>query len=350
MTINNQRPGVYSSYNTSSAYTSARSAGYAAVVARAGDGQSETGVLYTFTSVAQLLSYFPNCSNNAPLRDCVRILLRSGVSRVYAVAVEEDYYEDALSLIENLDNVSAVVCDCTDAADLTALAASVQKSTDNLRERVAYCGIASAEDALTSAQTLNHERVVLCCPAVSPVEAEALSSPVFSAAAMAGRVLSRNDPIWNYNGEPLSTVQSPVELEENQIQQLLAAGVTVLEPGQSGVECIRAMTTRTQTGDVQDYSLRSLNAVLCIDNVMQSVRDTLNVTLRGKRLAGHAPETIRSQVAVVLADKLDDGIIESYETPAVSVHPDDPTVCVVELAFGIAHVVSQIHITAHIQV
>lgn len=344
--INNQRPGVYSRYDVSSAYAAPRSAAYAAVVARASGG--ERGVLHSFTSLSALAEAFPPDTGGAALRGCVQILLQSGVSKVYAVAVGPEGYAAALVKTEQLENVGAVVCDAVEAADLAAVKLSAQVSAEALRERVAFCG-AAADGAAQAAETLNCERVVLCCPAVKQVGGGSAHA-AYGAAALAGKVLAQGDAAYSFSGEALATVEQPETLGESEIQALLAAGVSVLEQSGGAVECVRALTTRTKTGGETDYALRGLNAILCIDDVMRAVRAALKAVLRGGRASGRSLEAIRSQAAVVLADKKSDGVIERYEAPLARIHAEDPTVCVVELAFHVAHVVSQIHVSAHIQV
>lgn len=343
--INNQRPGVYSRYDVSSAYTTPRSMQYAAVVAKATSG--ETGVLHSFTNYAQLIEAFSPDTEQTALRGCVQILLQSGVSRVYAVAVEDGGYEAALALVEEIDGIGAVVCDAAAQADLNVLKTSVLASSEAQRERVAYCaaGANSAEDA---ALALNCERVVLCCPEVKQ-SGGSVAHAVYSAAAIAGMALAKGDPAWNFSGEELTTVEDPAAIAESGIQTLLAAGVTVIENSGSRTECVRALTTCTQISGETNYTLRALNTILCIDDVMSAMRSALKATLR-RRISGNSLDAIRSQAAVVLADKKADGIIEEYEAPQVSIHSEDPTVCVVELAFHVAHVISQIYVSAHIQV
>ena len=343
----NQRPGVYSQYDITSAYLSPRSGSYAAVVAEGNGG--ETGKVHAITGMAQLTEAFGPDTGSATMRGCVQILLQAGVTRVYAVAVEGRDYAAALALAEELDNVGAVVCDCADAAGLPAVKASALKSSAALRERLAYVGLEDADEAVSAAQSLNCERVVLCCPAVAPAGLGA-SRAVFGAAALAGRVLAQNDCTYSFSGEALDTVQEPAKLTEAQVQALLAAGVTVLEAVGGAVECVRALTTSTKSGGETDYSLRGLNAILCIDNVMQGIRAGLRASLRGIRLSTGSLQSIQSQVVVELAAKADSGVIEGFETPKVYSDNADPTVCVVELSFAVAHVVSQIHVTAHIQV
>lgn len=344
MMVNNQRPGVYSRYDVSSAYAAPRSAKNAAVTAKAAGENS--GEVVEIAGMDALIEAFAPDDAHSALRGCVQILLQSGVAKVYAVAVGDGGYAAAL---EKLDNVGAVICDATEPEDLAALRASVQKSCDAQRERIGFCAAAGSAEAVLAAQALNSERVVLCCPAVCPAGSDSRSA-AYAAAAMAGKMLAVSDPVWNFNGEALPTVRQPDVLAEWEVQQLLAAGVTVLEKGGGGVECVRALTTRTKTGGAADYTMRGLNTVLCIDDVMQGVRSALTATLRGSRLGGRSLDAIRAQAMVALADRADSGVIEEYGAPRVSPHGEDPTVCVVELSFRVANVVHQIHVTAHIQV
>jgi hypothetical protein len=98
---------------------------------------------------------------------------------------------------------------------------------------------------------------------------------------------------------------------------------------------------------VADGSLKSLNTILIIDDVMRTVREALTARLRGARVS---METVKAQVTVELAAKQEDGVIESFEVPTVHADTLDPSTCVVEIAFRAAHVLSRIHITAHVSI
>ena len=49
-------------------------------------------------------------------------------------------------------------------------------------------------------------------------------------------------------------------------------------------------------------------------------------------------------------NKLRAEIIDSYSDVTVSVYEDDPTVCLVEFSFAVAHGLNQIYLTAHITI
>ena len=51
-----------------------------------------------------------------------------------------------------------------------------------------------------------------------------------------------------------------------------------------------------------------------------------------------------------LESKLRAEIIDGYGDVSVSVCDDDPTVCLVEFSFSVAHGLNQIYLTAHITI
>ena len=66
--------------------------------------------------------------------------------------------------------------------------------------------------------------------------------------------------------------------------------------------------------------------------------------------AGQTRGAIRSQVIVELENKLRAEIIDSYGEVTASVYEEDPTVCLVEFSFAVAHGLNQIYLTAHITI
>jgi len=339
MTINNQRPGVYSQYDVSSLSATARSLRYAAVVAKATGGESTA--VHTFLSFQKAAETFPQ---DQRMLGAIEILFDCGVSRVVAAPVTGGDYASALAAVESLENIGAVLCDSEAPEQLAALKASVHAASDALRERVGFCGIDDADAALGS------ERVVLCCPAGLPKSGRGEACAFFTAAAVAGTVLALGDPAHNFSGASLGCIQPPRRMSESQVQSLLAGGVTVVEPLGEGVQIVRALTTRAKVNGVPEHTLRGLNTILIIDDVMGAVRDSLTRRLRGRRISTRSTDSVLAQVTVELAAKQDDGVIESFSAPLVYPRESDPEICVVELAFKVAHVVSQIHVVAHIQV
>jgi hypothetical protein len=333
--INNHRPGVYSRYDVSSTSTAPLSLKYAAVAAKAAGG--EAGTLYGFNSYGEACETFAPDTDGLHMREILRVLFESGVSRVLVSPVGDDYAE-AFAILASAENIGAVITDATDTADILALKAHVLACARERKERVGFFGGADPDAAAELAQAVNCERVVLCSPSV------------IYAAALAGRLLSSGDAAINFNGAVFPRLAVPDVLPEAKIQALLAAGVTVFESVGGVTECIRALTTRTKSNSAPDRSLTGLNTILIIDDVIQTTRETLKARLGGGRVNGSPLESIRSQVAVVLAEKKADGLLESFEAPRCTPAPEDPAVCVVEMSFKVAHVVSQIVVTAHIEV
>lgn len=346
MTVQNLRPGVYSRYDVTSMYTTPLSLKYAAVVARSIGGES--GELYRFTSYQDACEIFSPDGSGVIMRSLIGLLFDSGVSVVLAVPAG-DGYESALTALETAENVGAIICDATNIDDLTALKVRVAANSDARRECLGFCGIDDPTRAMEAARTLNCERIVFACPAVSS-KTEGTRAAALAAAALAGKILASGDAAANLNGcaFPLPTLPEP--LPESTIQSLLEAGVTVFESVGGETECIRATTTRTMTSGAPDRSMTGVNTILIIDDVMQSVRSMLKSHLSGSRVNGSPLESIRSQVTIVLAEKQNDGLLESFSAPRCYASSSDPSVCVVEMSFAVAHAVSQIHVTAHIQV
>lgn len=346
MNVQNQRPGVYSRYDMASLYTAPLSRKYAAVTAMTAGG--EAGKTYRIKTYSEACEIFLPDTEGIFMRSIIAVLLGSGVSEILAVPVG-DGYEEALSLLETAENIGAIICDSQEPGVLAALKDRVQKNSAERRECLGFCGIAEPDAAISAAEALNCERIVLACPQVT-YRASGASSPVIAAAALAGKILASADAAINLNGEEFAALASVGILPEKTIQALLTAGVTVFENVGGAVECIRALTTRTKTNGAPDRSLAGINTMLITDDVMSSLRSSLKRVLRGGRAGGSPIDSIRSQAAVVLQEKQSAGLIESFDPPHCRASESDPAVCVVELSFAVAHVISQIHVTAHILV
>lgn len=340
---NNMRPGVYSIYTVTSGYAAPRSrqgVGLAIKGPAALAGQAKS-----FTGMAQAKEALSPVPGSERILTCCRVLFESGVSRVVLSTVKGSDYLAALSLLEKTEGIGAVICDGQDKITLSAALDSVKRSSENLRERVLYLGFDLPEDALAKAAELCHERVVIACPAVTVGQGDADS--VYAACAVAAMALTADSPVVRFSGHMLEALSSANSLVEEEIQRLMAAGVTVLEEIGGGVQCVRALTTRTSFNGVADYSMRELNTILIVDEVMRGVRDCLKARLAGAKSL--SLQSIASQVMVELSDKADEGLIESFSPPNVKADGADPSISLVEISFNVAHVINQIHITAQIQ-
>ena len=66
------------------------------------------------------------------------------------------------------------------------------------------------------------------------------------------------------------------------------------------------------------------------------------------RSSAQSLEAVASLVTVLLREKEEAGLLSGWSAPVVYTKAEDPSVCVVELSFGVARVVSRITVTASI--
>ncbi len=335
--FDNLRPGVYSRYSLSARQGGGAAARGAALVLPGGGAAAAVSV----ASGGALPQGVPVMAER-----CLALLFAAGVGRVRLV--RGGSAAQALALVADDDSVGAVICDCETPEAFAALAEHVTLSAARMRERLGFCACGDADTALAAAKALCCERVALCCPAPRTEDG---AHPLYGACAVAGRVLALPSPAHRADGAALAGLTGAQNLPEETVQRLLAAGVCVLEDTGAGVELVRAVTTRTKEGGAPDNALRPLGTVLVTDDVVRGLRGMLKARLGGvfgARAAGFS--SIRDQVAVELAAKRDAGIIGAFDPPRVSADPDDPGVCLVDIAFSVAHLVSKIHLTAQIRV
>lgn len=329
----NLRPGVYSRYRVTGSSAPAVSRRDCALIL---PGREEA--VFELGSFAQAAEIFEDAA-----LECLRLLFEGGVGRVYAACGATA--RSALALLEANGDIAAVVCDCRSDDDFAALKEHVVAASERMEERLGFCAAADPAQALEAAAALCCERIALCCPALT-TQTAAQASPLWGACCLAARVLGLESPTQALSGEGFPLLKGAGALPEDTIQELLAAGICVFEEVGGQVELIRAMTTRTRRSGAPDDSLRSMNTLLIMDDVVRHIRGCLRGRLAGASSLG----SVRDQVAVELAAKRDEGIISGFSAPVVRPSEGDPTVCLVDIGFSVAHLVDSIHITAHIRV
>lgn len=351
------RPGVYSQYDVVSRQKS-YTGRYAFFCggAKVKEGKSlPAGGVVQLRSIEQLEEYFEAQGSGEMFCTVCRILLQSGVEGLYVVPMTIDGTEPATELysaaIQKLCEVKqtgVMLCASSEQSVLEVLRDQVQQASQNERERLAVGAVEKA-NAEQVAQALNSERFVLCAQQATSSLAGETASVLLSAAAVAG-MLAVCQPMQSMHSQELGVLDSVEALEEDEVETLLGAGVTVLEENEGqAVECIRCVTTRTTTGGEEDRTFAPVNVVLMIDDIIQSVRQRLTAMVKGSQTA-YSEDSIASQVAVILDEKKQEGLIKDFQPPVVYREEDDPSVCVVELEFGLMAVLSQIYLTAHISV
>ena len=99
-----------------------------------------------------------------------------------------------------------------------------------------------------------------------------------------------------------------------------------------------------------DATWRELTTILIADDVIPAVRSALRSKFARAKNTAQGRGVIRAQTIVELEKKKDAQIIEDYGEVTVTASADDPTVCLVEFSFAVAHGLNQIHLAVHLTV
>ncbi|NBI10597.1 phage tail sheath protein [Colidextribacter sp. OB.20] len=346
-----QRPGVYSSYDASAVVSgkgTGRLVGLAAV-----NTAAQAGKVQTVTSYDQAVTLF-GAGGAEDMSELIRLALKNGASGVAAVAVAgAEGYQEAFALLSRLENIGVVLCDSTDQAVQKQLRDSVIEASDQRRERLCVAAGAKGEsvsELIARAKELNHERVVLAAPGALDREGKPISGLTL-AAAVAGAIAGESDPAVPLGGAELSGLNGlSAQLEDNDIDLLVLGGVTPLESVGGAVSVIRGVTTRTASGGTEDTAWRDLSSIRVVDDVIPGLRGALRARFRQSKNTEQSRGAIRAQVVLELENKLAREIITGYDGVTVTADSEDPTRCLVDFSFAVAHGLNQIWLTAHVTV
>lgn len=345
-----ERPGVYSSYDASTLVRG--SGGHQIVGLAAINSVAPAGVPITVTSYEGAVTAFGSQEGKQDMAELIRVALLNGAAAVVAVPVaSEEGYEAAFEALGSVENIRVMLCDSTQLAVQQALRDSVLSASAARRERIAVVGGAAGEEVtalVERAKGLNCERVVLVAPSSVDSEDTAVDG-LSTAAAVAGAIASQSDPAIPLGGAELLGLKGlSKQYSDNDIDLLVRGGVTPVESISGQVSVVRGVTTRTSSGEVEDTTWRELSTILIVDDVIPTLRDSLRSKFRRAKNTPQSRGAIRTQVVLELENKMSREIITGYDQVTVSAHPEDPTVCVVEFTFTVAHGLNQIWLTAHI--
>ena len=346
-----QRPGVYSSYDASTVVSGkggGRMVGLAAV-----NTAAPAGTAQTVTSYDQAVTLFGSGGAEG-MAELIRLALKNGASGVAAVPVaSETGYEAAFEQLSEMEDIALVLCDSTDLAVQKKLRDSVVNASKMRRERlcvVAGAAGGSGGEGIARAKELNHERGVLVAPGGVDGGGAVLSGLTL-AAAVAGAIAGESDPALPLGGAELFGLNGlSARLEDRDVDRLILGGVTPVESLGGVVSVIRGVTTRTTTGGAADAAWRDLSAIRVVDDVIPGLRSALRAKFNRSKNTAQNRGAIRAQVVLELENKRAKEIITGYENVAVTEDPEDPTRCLVEFSFTVAHGLNQIWLTAHITV
>lgn len=337
-----ERPGVYSSYEASSLTAAAQGGGSVAVVAAhsGADGAQS----YQWTSYSRAAADVGDCA----LSRMAQLAIRNGAGVVYGVPAGTDYAA-AFAAVAAMEDVGIVVCDSAELAVQQALKAMVQECSAARRERIAVVGGGAGESVAQLVQRagqLNCERVVLAAPGAGDGSGGALC-----AAAVAGAIAGSSDPALPLGGAQLYGLAGLEDsYGDGDIDLLVQGGVTPLETLAGACYVVRGVTTRTETGGAPDTTWRELTTIRVVDEVIPGVRSALRAKFSRAKNTAQSRGAIRSQTVLELERRVAREIIDGYEDVTVSALDSDPTVCLVEFAFTVAHGLNQIWLSAHITV
>ena len=340
-----ERPGVYSEYDASSVVQGRQGrkmVGMAAIHATA-----PAGVPQTVTSYEGALIAFGS-TGGQDMTELIRLALKNGAAGVVAVPVaDEEGYEAACAALAAMDDIGVVICDSVDREVQQSLRDSAAAASAARRERIAVAAGGAGEtvtELLERAKALNSERVVLAAPADG-------TGGALAAAAAAGAIAGENDPAVPLGGAELKGVDTlQAQYGDSEIDLLVRGGVTPLECVGGKVSVVRGVTTRTKSGTAADATWRELTTIRIVDDVIPTVRSALRAKFRRAKNTEQSRGAIRSQVVLELENKLAREIITGYDGVTVTADSENPTVCLVDFSFTVAHGLNQIWLSAHITV
>ena len=352
--IIHERPGVYSVYDASAVVSGGRAVRTVGVAAKAVKG--DVGKAVTITGYAAGVAAFGEDAAGSPgMSTLLRLLFTNGAATVVAVRVDDTgdtgAYEAAFQALGRED-AQIMVCDSAVQEVQQALRTAVEEASTSRRERIALVGGDgdTAAELVERATALNSERMVLVGPDALNSAGERMPG-VFAAAALAGVVACERDPAVPINGAEIGGLGGVAEdYSDNDIDLLVRGGVTPLECVAGTVSPVRGITTRTTNGGAADTTWRELTTILIVDDVIPAVRQSLRSKFSRTKNTAQTRSAIRSQTVVELEKKLAAEIIDSYGEVTVSASEEDPTVCLVEFTFAVAHGLNQIYLTVHITI
>lgn len=350
-----ERPGVYSSYDASSvvsASAAAKTIGAAAVATKGTANKVEL-----ITSYEEGKSVFgEDASGVYGMSTLLKFLFANGAGAVKAVAVgkdesEEKDYASAFAALSDEEDVGVMVCDSAAQSVHLLLKTAAEDASAARRERIAVIGGSEETVAqmVNRAKAVNSERVVLVGPDIASDDGGTMSA-VF-AAAVAAVIAGNTDPSVPINGAELTLFGAAGKrLSDNEIDQLVRGGVTPIETVGGVSSPVRGITTKTSSGGAADTTWRELTTILIVDEVIPTIRSALRTRFARSKNTAQSRGAIRSQVVLELEEMKSREIVDSYGEVLVSALKSDPTVCLVEFSFTVAHGLNRIYLTAHITV
>ena len=337
---NHERPGIYSGYEMASVLQSG-SGGKAVAIATLVSG-ADAGLAGEVVTLHKAEGF----SSESVMGQMVALALANGAYCVYAYGVKDaGGYAAAYEALLGCDNVGVLVSDASGESGLQLVREAVVAASNDRRECVGVCGVCGAvSEQIALAQVVNSERMVL-------VGTTAAAGEGLFAAAVGGAVAALGDVSVPLGGAELNGALPECGVfSDNEIDALVRGGVTAVESRRGVVEVVRAVTSRSKSGNGSDSTWRELTTVLIVDNVVSGLRESLKARFHRARNTEQMRGAIRSQVILELENKKSREMIAGYQAVSVQAMEENPTVCLVTFAFSVSHGLNQIWISAHISV
>lgn len=334
MNTMHERPGVYLDEEGSGLIwsTGGRAVGIV------GEAQKGTvNQLYTVSYPSDAQTLFGECTLSA----LCAAALQNGAARVLAVPAGEDY-DKAFALLEEED-ICVLVSGSLVETDGRKLVESVEKSANAGFERLGALAC-PVENPVSWVENLKSDRLLVTVQ--SGVDENGESVPeAAAAAALAGRVAQFTSGEGTANGAVLYGFSGlNRSLSEDEIDELVRAGVTPLEVLDGAVRVIRAVVTQKEGGFYELFTR------LAVDQTISAVRSALKAMLPGRKNTAASRSALAAQAAVVLERQRRAGWLESFATPRVTAHETDPSMCVAQVSFTVAQGLNRILLSVSIHV
>ena len=348
----NERPGVYSSIEIANPLRGTRANKVVGITAVAENG--EKGVCTRITSFGEAVSLY---GADSSLTRLIRLMFLNGAFAIEATpaAVGADAelgdYIAAFKVLMEKESVTIMTCDSTLQAVHIAMREAIEDGSENTKHRIGIVeGSECINAALDQAQAINHERIVMVYPGIEGGNG-AFAAVGLVAAAFAGVLAQGGDPALPLNGVELLGLDGFFRVfSDAEITKLVRAGITPIESSGGRNSIVRGITTRTKTAGELDNTWRELTTVLVIDHVVTSVRSALRLRFPRAKNTAQTRGAIRTQVIIELQNKLKQEIIAEYGEVSAASDPSDPTVCIVNFEFTVAHGLNRIRLMASISV
>lgn len=336
---NNERPGVYTNVSVTGGIIGTgggKKVGLAAQCEGAATAKCVTGY-------AEAVSTYGAGSKMAKL---AKVLFENGAGLVHCAPVAEDDYESAFALLMKEQDIAFMVCDSADSQVHEAMRQAIELGDEKTKYRlgIVETALTDADELIAAAKAINCEKICL----VSHCDSENTGAV---AAAVCGVMAAQTDPAVPFNGAEIYGIGGIGEnFSDADITALVRGGVMPLETIGGSKMIVRGITTRSETGGVQDNTWREVNTILIVNSIIPEIRDGLRAKFSRAKNTAQTRGAIRTQVIIILEDKLKKEIIDSYGDVIISADEADPTVCIVEFTFAVAHGLNKIELMAYITI